>query len=256
MRRLPLGTFAIVACAVILLSWTIGVLLSPTRTTPAIQSDALGPENGQLVQEYLDYAQSTMAEAELVDSAPAVPYWALATFSTAFTAQEVADIVEAAGVSRISLVIVNVPVDRVAMPVISVAVPSPPRGEHSYAPTLSRAVDAGVNARALGLGGDDTPLVGADAGGPGDARTAAEIRYTAGAIAAGQGSIVGVVVYSPVDSLQRLAKSSSHVRAVEVLPADAVWGRFAVRPLLPGHLERVQPLADDGAVPEPPQPAR
>lgn len=43
-------------------------------------------------------------------------------------------------------------------------------------------------------------------------------------------------------------RSTSAVRAVEALHADAVFGRFAIRPLLPEHAETVSPGPDDGAV--------
>lgn len=39
------------------------------------------------------------------------------------------------------------------------------------------------------------------------------------------------------------------VRAVEALPPDAVWERFAVRPLQPQQVDAAYPLPDGGPVP-------
>jgi hypothetical protein len=60
--------------------------------------------------------------------------------------------------------------------------------------------------------------------------------------------VIGVVVRGDHEALTAL-RSAPDVRAVEALGADAVAGRFAVRPLLPEQVETVVPGPDDGLVP-------
>ena len=71
---------------------------------------------------------------------------------------------------------------------------------------------------------------------------------TAARIRAGDPAIIGLVVRAPPAQLRTLAQRPG-VRAVEALPSDAVWGRFAVRPLQPQQLETASPLPDAGPVP-------
>lgn len=247
MHRLTPQRFAVLVLAAVVLTWAITTALTPTRRTPPIQSDALGPESGQTVQDYLDRAAVTVDAAQSADgdnhaasgdnhAASGENHWALVSFTAALTPQDADGILAGAGIPRVSEVLINVPLDAVAMPVLSQAVPLPPQGEASYTAALRRAAEQAVTNNG-------------DAGGrAGEARA-----YTAGAIAAGKGSIIGLVVRSSIAALQA-AQASGQVRAIEVLPADAVWGRFAVRPLLPGYREQVAPLPDDGTIPAPPQP--
>ena len=46
----------------------------------------------------------------------------------------------------------------------------------------------------------------------------------------GSDSIPGVVAYAPGDALRKVAQNE-RVFAIEVLPADAAWGRFGIRPV-------------------------
>ncbi|MDO4685112.1 MAG: hypothetical protein Q4A92_01070 [Corynebacterium sp.] len=46
----------------------------------------------------------------------------------------------------------------------------------------------------------------------------------------GNEPIPGVIVYAPGDVLRKVAKDS-RVFAIEVLPPDAAWGRFGIRPV-------------------------
>lgn len=59
--------------------------------------------------------------------------------------------------------------------------------------------------------------------------------------------VIGIVVRADGDRLAAL-QTESDVRVVEALAADAVFGRFAVRPLLPEQVDLVLPGPDDGSV--------
>ena len=78
-------------------------------------------------------------------------------------------------------------------------------------------------------------------------RAAAVAALTASRIRAGDPAIIGVLARGTSEQLREVAEHP-RVRAVEALPADAVWGRFATRPLLPQQAEVASPLPDTAPV--------
>lgn len=72
---------------------------------------------------------------------------------------------------------------------------------------------------------------------PGSSRAEVFARQAAGGPL--EEGISGVVAFATGRQLRQCAKGTP-VAAVEVLPADAVWGRFGVRPVYPGQVG-VQP---------------
>lgn len=259
MRWLPV--FALVAVAVIGLTWVLATALSNDARTPGIQSDTLGPDNGQQVQDYLHAARATLEEPDPAGAGPEAQRWALVSFGAALAPEAAARIVDGAGVPRIAQVLVNTPVDRVAMPVVTGPVTLPTAGETDSEAALGRAVD---NALALAAMPNGAPGAGnvadqaaqeatqQDATGVRD-RSAALLEHTRSAAAAGEGCVIGLIVRADIPTLVQLASLGGDVRAVEALPSDAVAGRFAVRPLLPAYREQVAPLPDDGRLPESPR---
>ena len=127
---------------------------------------------------------------------------------------------------RVSGLMVQVPVDGVAMPVSEVVL-TEPRG-----PAMSR----GLERAAEGFETDNAD------------RSAAAGALTATRIRAGDPAIIGLIVRAAPEQLREVARLPD-VRAVEALPADAVWGRFAVRPLQPQFSTTASPLPDTAPIP-------
>ncbi|HHX85310.1 MAG TPA: hypothetical protein GX694_08280, partial [Actinomycetales bacterium] len=80
-------------------------------------------------------------------------------------------------------------------------------------------------------------------------RAAATAALTVARIRDGEPAIIGLLARGTPAELRAVA-DQPWVRAVEALPADAVWQRFAVRPLQPQQAEAAFPLPDDGPVPQ------
>lgn len=199
----------------------VGALQPHTVQRPA--TDRLGPDAGERVSDYVVRARSTLPDA---GSGATGPRWALVSFAAERTP---ADALAAAGGVRISQVLHRVPIPRVQTDLIPVAVPDDPRA------VLDSAQFA---ASRLALATQPDP------------RRQAVARVSVARLADGCSCVVGLVVRGTVDRLRDVA-TRPVVRAVEALPPDAVYGRFAVVPLLPGQTDVVTPGPDDGPVPEP-----
>lgn len=242
-------------------------LLTALRTelprSPGVMSDSLGPENGELVDDYLARAAGSLdGDDDNGDSASAsdggrdsdgngdtangdvdadAPRWALITAGWAWTVPEAAGVVRE--LPRVSGLYVQVPVDGVAMPVTGVTLAEPVAGEAGREPVFDR-----------GLRNVVERLDGVDPAGPGvpsppDAgRAAATNALTVSRLRSGAPAIVGLLARGTPAQLRAVAEQP-WVRAVEALPADAVWERFAVRPLQPQQVDAASPLPDDAPVP-------
>lgn len=242
-------------------------LLTALRTelprSPGVMSDSLGPENGELVDDYLARAAGSLdGDDDDGDSASAsdggrdsdgngdaangdvdadAPRWALITAGWAWTVPEAAGVVRE--LPRVSGLYVQVPVDGVAMPVTGVTLAEPVAGEAGREPVFDR-----------GLRNVVERLDGVDPAGPGvpsppDAdRAAATNALTVSRLRSGAPAIVGLLARGTPAQLRAVAEQP-WVRAVEALPADAVWERFAVRPLQPQQVDAASPLPDDAPVP-------
>ncbi|MFD3509462.1 hypothetical protein [Nocardia sp. NPDC058666] len=184
----------------------------------AVATDRLGPAPGEQVQQYLNDARTSL------DGGDADPHWALVSFTDYLTPQQIP--AAAAGL-RVSGVIQHVPIDRVQTPVITVATPA---GDE---PAVKSA-DAAAG------------LVGAQQFR--DQRSSDIARVTESRLRAGCACTAGIVVRGTLPQLRELATQPG-VSAVQALPADAIAGRFAVSPLLPGSSDTVTPNPDDGPVP-------
>ncbi|MCK0092882.1 hypothetical protein HCA61_02920 [Rhodococcus sp. HNM0563] len=202
------------ATAALVLAVLLAGVLNPVRPA-SVRTDALGPDSGEPVADYLRRAESTLAELGQD------PSWALVSFVEPL---DVAAVAELPGNVRVGQVLFRVPIDRVQTPLVTVAVSAHPEA-------LRRA--PGVAAGRLR----------GPAEGTGRAARVAEV--SAERLASGCACVVGLVVRGTGEQLREVADDPA-VRAVDALPSDAVAGRFSVRPLLPEHVEVVAPGPDDG----------
>ncbi|RZK94095.1 MAG: hypothetical protein EOP30_08925 [Rhodococcus sp. (in: high G+C Gram-positive bacteria)] len=216
----PRGTaVTAVLTAVVLLVVTVVLgLLHPVRRAP-VATDTLGPDNGELVADYLARANRSLDAAD-----GRREHWALVSFTRPVTTDAVRDL--ASGM-RVSQVLFRVPLDRVQTPLVPVSV---------------AAGDAAL-ARANVLAAGRIQAM------TGETDRQAQIAAVSSAeLARNCACVIGVVVRGDHDALTAL-QSAPDVRAVEALGVDAVFGRFAVRPLLPEQTLTVEPGPDDGVVP-------
>lgn len=249
------GWFLLIVAGVVIVVAMLTAALRPGAATPPIMSDALGPENGERIDDYIDFAASTLGDP---DGDRSAPRWGLVSYDGARPIGEAAAAIDAAGIERISQVLLNTPVEGVSMPVIPAAVAATTSTDDGHSGPLGRAATSAVTngLYALDHPGEGVPTAGttgeqAPTPQP-DARERAKLEFTADTVEREGAAVIGVIVRADVGRLQALADSreASAVRSVEALPPDAVWGRFAVRPLLPGYTDVVAPLPDDAAVPE------
>lgn len=253
------GWFLFIVAGVVIVVAMLTAALRPSGSTPPIMSDVLGPENGVRVDDYLSFAASTLDDPV---GDPGAPRWALVSYDGARPAGEAAAAIDAAGIERISQVLINTPVESVSMPVIPAAVAAPMSTDDGHSGPLGRAATSAVTngIYALDHPGEGVPTAGTTGEQaplrPADARERAKLELTADIVERGGGAIIGVIVRADIAQLRALtdAPGSSAVRSVEALPPDAAWGRFAVRPFLAGYTDVVAPLADDAVVPEPARP--
>lgn len=210
MRRVSLPW---AATAALLLAVLAAGLLTPPRPA-TVRTDTLGPDHGEAVAGYLARAQAS------VESATGEPRWALVSFTAPVPVEQAAALPED---PRIAQVLFRVPIERVQTPLVAVDVP-----EHPEALRRAPAVAAGRLRQAAG----------AD-------RAARVAAVSADRLADGCACVVGVVVRVAPAAATELAAAPG-VRAVELLPPDAVAGAFSVNPLLPEHVDVVAPGPDDG----------
>ncbi|MFC9833500.1 hypothetical protein ACFVKB_06705 [Rhodococcus sp. NPDC127530] len=219
-RPHPSGTAVpAVLIAVVLIAVTVVLgALHPVRRAP-VSTDTLGPDNGEVVADYLARAGRSLDAADGLRE-----HWALVSFTRPVTTEVVRDVTSG---TRVSQVLFRVPLDRVQTPLVPVSVAA---GDAA----LARAsVLAAGRAQAM----------------TGETERQAQIAAVSSAqLARNCACVIGVVVRGDHDALTAL-RSAPDVRAVEALGADAVAGRFAVRPLLPEQVEIVVPGPDDGVVP-------
>lgn len=218
-----IATVAAVVCAVALAVVVVVLGVENPPTPRPVSTDSLGPDAGEPVADYLARASVTLDEAA-VDGADSGPRWGLVTFDDEVTATD-ADALT--GDVRISQVWFRVPIDRVQTPIVPVGV--------AGAESVARA--SGLAAAQLhGTTGEWDRQARVDA-------------VSASRLTQDCACVVAVTVRAPLTELVALSDVAG-VRSVEALPADAVFGRFAVRPLLPEQTEAVTPGPDDGEVPE------
>lgn len=234
-------------------------ILTALRTelprSPGVMSDALGPDAGEPVAAYLQRAAATLDAGGPaggggggrdhnrgdddntvhpdLPTGPQSPRWALISADQAWTVANAETV--ARDLPRVSAVVVQTPVDGVAMPVTEVVMVEPVAGDENREQVLGRALE-----RAEAEFG-----VAAEAGSDRGSQAAA---LTADRIAADEPAIIGLLVRAATGQLRAVAELPG-VRAVDALPDDAVWGQFAVRPLLPQQTRAADPLPDHTPVP-------
>jgi len=243
-RRPPAARRAIVLLACVVLglwtAWYAGSRFDPPARSPAAGTVALGPGPGEAVRDYLDGLPAELP-------VPGVEVLALVQLAGELPADQVAELLAAVGAdaparsagpgsrtgppSAISAVF-HVPLPRVQT-ALRFAMLDPDR-------PLPTALSA---ARAQARFAAD-----ADAGRR-TGRAAAVAAAEAAALAEpGCRCLLALVVRADRPALEALA-SRPAVRAVHAAPAGVVPVELAVSPLLPGNIERADPLPDDGFVP-------
>jgi hypothetical protein len=214
-----IGVVAIAVVVAIAGLWWLGHTHPPRSS--GIATDRLGPDSGQPVDEY------AATSARGLDAASGVR-WALVSLRAAADDPTALSVVAGTATAQVAL---HVPVADVATPTTVVPVTPDPR-------SFTTARDLAVSR----LAADGRP---ADTG-----RDAAVDALVGTRLRAGCACVVGVVVRGAVDRLRAIAVDP-RVRVVQVLPADASGGRFAVVPLLPEQTVGAAPLPDTGVVPAP-----
>jgi hypothetical protein len=217
-------TGALLACAavVLLVAWYAGAQF-PTRTpAPAPGSVRLGPEPGEEVSAYL-----ARLPAEL--PAPGVEALALVQFA--------AELPVPAAVRAVADAVPVTAVLRVPLPRIQTALRFEPLEQGVPPPA---ALDAARQRAEQQAGADAQRQAGRAA-----AVAAAEARVLADPATP---CVLAIVVRAERATLDAVA-ARPDVRAVHAAPAGVTARELALAPLLPGQVERVDPLPDDGEVP-------
>lgn len=206
-RGLGTGLLIVALAALLAVVYVLGARVPDKGVF--VSTDVLGPESGESAAEYRDRADRSLTERQDPDE----PRWALLTLAAPSTAAQAAD---AAGPVRISQVVFAPQVEGAppgAVPLLTVALAAP-----SPATTATELIILAESAAAQRLRLDDT-VSGAEAV---RGAAAAELDGTCGCVTA-------LVVRGTPAELQAQA-DRPEVAAIEALPADAVYGRFAVRP--------------------------
>ncbi|MFE3546685.1 hypothetical protein ACFXK0_27300 [Nocardia sp. NPDC059177] len=211
-KTVALGAAAVLAVVLLVFAFTA------PHPSSGVATDRLGPAPGEQVEEYLNQARASL------DGTDTDLHWALVSFTEYLTPQQIP---AAADGLRVAGVIQHVPIDRVQTPVITVATPA---GEEPAVKSAEAA--AGL------LAAQEFH----------DERSAEIARVVESRLRAGCACTAGLVVRGTLPQLRALAAQPG-VRAVQALPADALAGRFAVSPLLPGTIGTITPTPDDGPVP-------
>lgn len=199
--------------------------------------DRLGPTDGTSIEAYV-----AEAAASLRGVTDEEPRWALVALREPLPAGEVATWFEeidtlAATASpptdgvRVSQVYFRVPFDRVSVPILAVDVPADPR---TIATTPITAASRWAGAVQW-------------AGQTATERATRTYELGRDRLAADCACVIALTVRAEGDRLRALA-DDPRVRAVEALPADAVYGRFAVSAPIPGQAI-AGPIPDDGPLP-------
>lgn len=214
MRELRGPVTALLTVILVAAVVAVGALDSPRPT--AARGDRLGPESGEPVAHYLDRAQRSLDEESAAR-------YALVSLDTEVSP---ADALQLTAGTRIAEVIFRVPIPRVQTPIVAVPVPD----------------GAEAVLRAEGIAATRTTTGGSTA------RAAQVAAVSSARLAGGCACVVALLVRGETTALQQIGTRPG-VRAVEALPADAVYGRLGVSLLLPEQDGIVAPGPDDGAVP-------
>jgi hypothetical protein len=216
-------TGALLACAavVLLVAWYAGAQFPTGTPAPAPGSVRLGPEPGEEVSAYL-----ARLPAEL--PAPGVEALALVQFAAELPVPAAAQVAGAVPVTAVL---------RVPLPRVQTALRFEPLEQGVPSPT---AFDAARQRAGQQAAADAQRQAGRAA-----AVAAAEARALAEPAAP---CVLAIVIRAERATLDAVA-ARPDVRAVHAAPAGVTARELALAPLLPGQVERVDPLPDDGEVP-------
>ena len=204
LRRVPAEVWtAVVVVLAVIAVYLVG--RANPIPPPPITTDALGPEHSESPQDYIARAADTLRPGGDPDAA----HWALVSFGEGTAAPAAA---RAVAPVRISEVLTHVRLDGRQTPVTTVQTPATDRP----AAMVSRALPQAADRIDSGYG------PAAAASGPADDAVTGALREECDCV-------VGLVVRAPLDQLREVSHRPG-VAAVEALPADAVFGSFAVRP--------------------------
>lgn len=211
--------FGVAAAAGVALVVVLGIRYPPAAD--GVATDRLGPETAESIAGYLDRAHDSLSGPDDGDR------WALVSFTEYRPAAALPG--QLTGV-RVNQALYQVPLPRVATPLVAVQVPDSPA--------------------ALTRSGDDAAWRLADRRRyAADGTRGAQILDTSIArLRTGCACAPGALVRAPLPALRELADRPG-IRAVQALPVDAVAERFALAPLLPDSGDPVVPPPDDGPVP-------
>ncbi len=217
------GVLLACAAAVLLAAWYAGAQFPASAPAPAPGSVRLGPEPGEEVPAYL-----ARLPAEL--PAPGVEALALVQFTAELPGSGVAPAL--AGAVPVTAVL------RVPLPRVQTALRFEPLDEGVPAQAAldvarQRAQQQAAATRQAGQAGRAAAVA------------AAEARALADPAAP---CVLAVVVRAERATLEAVA-ARPDVRAVHAAPAGVTARELALAPLLPGQVERADPLPDDGTVP-------
>ncbi|GAA4817687.1 hypothetical protein [Tomitella cavernea] len=229
LRRVPAEAWTVVVIVAVVIAVFLVGRANPIPP-PTVTTDALGPAGGETVAEYTARAAASLQARGPSDAESGPPdalHWALVSFEQGVSADAAA---RSAAPMRISEVLSHVPVDGAQTPVTPVQVPATDDPAVMVARAQSRAAD--VVAQRTGLA--TAPGEAAGSGDTAGSGHAAGSRETVAAavvdgLRGGCACVMALVVHGTLGDLRAVAGRPG-VLAVEALPADAVFGSFAVRP--------------------------
>lgn len=220
--RARAGVLAACGVVVLLVAWYAGAQFPATMPAPASGSVRLGPEPGEEVAAYLH-----RLPAEL--PAPGVETLALVQFAAELPGSGAVPVV--AGAVPVTAVL------RVSLPRVQTALRFEPLEPGMPVPA---ALDAArQRAQQEAVAGVQRQTGRAAAVAAAEARALADPAVPC---------VLAVVVRAERAGLDAVA-ARPDVRAVHAAPAGVTVRELAIAPLLPGQVERVDPLPDDGDVP-------
>jgi hypothetical protein len=220
--RARAGVLLACGAVVLLVAWYAGAQLPQSAPAPAPGSVRLGPEPGEEVPAYL---------ARLPAELPTSGTEALALVQFAAELPVAAAVPAAAGAAPVTAVL------HVPLPRVQTALRFEPLEPGVPAPAAFDVARQRAHQQAAADAGQKTGRAAEVA--------AAEARALADPAAP---CVLAVVVRGERATLEAVA-ARPDVRAVHAAPAGVTARELALAPLLPGQVERADPLPDDGAVP-------
>lgn len=211
----------VVGCLVVV----VAGCASTAPAEPVLGTELLGPQQGELVADYLARARASLPTGGET--------WALVQLAEPVDAATAAAV---AGDTRISRAVFRVPLPRVQTALVTVPVP----GQRP----LRELTDAQRRAAT------DRERAAERAAAAGQRRAADVAAVESRGLAAGCACLIALLVRADRAALDRIA-ASHPVRAVHAATPGLPLPSVAVSPLLPEQRDVVGPVPDDGPLPSP-----